>query len=86
MLYLVFDLDQTLYQMEPFDYEALEPNPYLNFLLDMLPYKKIIFTNATTNHALKCLTRLGITDQFEHIISRDTIKDFKPFKVVMKNL
>lgn len=80
MLYLVFDLDQTLYQLDQFQYEKLEPNPYLNFLLDMLPYKKIVFTNATTNHALKCLDKLEITEQFERLISRDTIQDFKPFK------
>jgi len=80
MLYLVFDLDQTLYQQQPFSYHTLKRNPYLNFLLEMLTYKKLIFTNATIQHAKVCLDIIGIAKHFTTTVGRDTIKDLKPFK------
>ena len=64
MLHLVFDLDQTLYQQEPFSYNTLKQNPYLNFLLEMLTYNKLIFTNATIPHAVLCLDIIGISKHF----------------------
>jgi len=80
MLHLVFDLDQTLYQQEPFSYNTLKQNPYLNFLLEMLTYNKLIFTNATIPHAVLCLDIIGISKHFTTTVGRDTIKDLKPFK------
>ena len=80
MLYLVFDLDHTLYQMEDFSYDKLKRNPYLKFLLDMISYKKLIFTNGTLGHAQLCLNLIDISDKFGGIVARDTIKDLKPFK------
>lgn len=80
MLYLVFDLDQTLYQHKNFEYEKLKKNNYLNFLLSMINYDKIIFTNATDNHAKKCITSMDISEYFKDCITRDTIQDFKPYR------
>ena len=80
MLYWVFDLDETLYDLhgEPFRYEILERNNHLNNTLSILPHKKIIFTNGTHGHAIDCLKRLNIIDNFSKIVARDTMNDLKP--------
>ena len=81
MLYWIFDLDQTLYQLPSnmdFSYKALSKDNHLNYLLDKLPSTKIIFTNGTYNHGLTCLNKLDIKKHFKTIIARDTIKILKP--------
>ena len=81
MLYWIFDLDNTLYQLRnniSFNYNLLTTDDQLNYLLMMLPSKKVIFTNGTYNHALKCLSNLNITEYFSKIISRDKINSLKP--------
>ena len=63
MLYWIFDLDNTLYQLRnniSFNYNLLTTDDQLNYLLMMLPSKKVIFTNGTYNHALKCMNSLNI--------------------------
>lgn len=78
MLYLVFDLDDTLYQIPYFDYELIKKNMKLKKLLDLLPFKKIIFTNGTYGHAIKTLDLIGIRECFDIIEARDTLGDMKP--------
>lgn len=83
MIHLVFDLDFTLYQTPvygEFDYSMLEPKPYLSKLLNSLPFNKVIFTNGTFGHAIKCLELMELRDLFpDHkIVARDTMNDFKP--------
>ena len=81
MLYWIFDLDYTLYQLPQgvdFDYKHLKNDSQLKYLLSMLPCKKKIFTNGTYNHALVCLDKLGLEENFDQITARDTIKDYKP--------
>ena len=81
MLYWIFDLDQTLYQLPSnvdFSYNELSKDNHLNYLLDTLPSTKIIFTNGTYNHGTMCLDKLDITKYFKTIIARDTIKTVKP--------
>ena len=81
MLYWVFDLDLTLYQLPSnveFSYKYLTPNGHLNYLLIMLPSKKLIFTNGTENHAELSLNKLEIKHNFSSIVARDTIRDLKP--------
>jgi FMN phosphatase YigB (HAD superfamily) len=81
MLYWIFDLDQTLYQLknnEMFEYSQLCKDEQLNYLLIMLPSYKYIFTNGTYNHGLLCLNKLKIKDNFTTIVSRDMIKTLKP--------
>ena len=71
MLYWIFDLDQTLYQLPnnvSFNYNRLIEDQQLNYLLVMLPSRKIIFTNGTYNHGLTCLNKLKIMDNFSSII------------------
>jgi pyrimidine 5'-nucleotidase len=81
MLYWIFDLDNTLYQIPhngDFSYNNLVQDDQLNYQLFMLPLKKIIFTNGTMGHANMCLKRMNIDDQFNKIIARDSINDLKP--------
>ena len=47
MLYWIFDLDQTLYQLPSnmdFSYNALSKDNQLNYLLSKIPSTKIIFS------------------------------------------
>ena len=81
MLYWVFDLDLTLYQLPvnvSFDYKYLKPDTQLNYLLTMLPCKKVIFTNGTYKHAIVSLNKLSLRNNFMDITARDTINDLKP--------
>ncbi len=58
-LYFVHDIDLSQY---------LGPNAALAEMLCALPQRKVIFTNATIEHAQNVLTILGCADQFERII------------------
>jgi HAD superfamily hydrolase (TIGR01509 family) len=81
MLYWIFDLDQTLYQLPSnvdFNYKLLKKNEHLKYLLDELPSTKVIFTNGTYNHAKICLNKIDIENNFKSIISRDKILTLKP--------
>lgn len=48
--------------------DYLQPNPALRELLDSLPQKKYIFTNADEAHAVRTLKVLGLTNSFDGII------------------
>ena len=81
MLYWIFDLDYTLYQLPPniqFDYVLLNKDPQLQYLLSMLPCYKIIYTNGTYGHGITCSQIMGIKDNFHKIIGRDNIGSMKP--------
>ena len=81
MLYLIFDLDQTLYQLPlniDFSYKHLHKDKHLDYLLSKLPSNKIIFTNGTYNHGLKCLKNINISHHFKKMIARDTMESLKP--------
>jgi len=81
MLYWIFDLDQTLYQLPnntEFNYNILSADEQLHYLLVIIPSRKIIFTNGTYNHGVTCLNKLNIIEHFHSIISRDKIKTLKP--------
>lgn len=81
MLYWIFDLDETLYQLPnntEFNYNMLTNDDQLNYLLIMLPCTKLIFTNGTFNHGIECLTKLNVIEHFKNITSRDKIKTLKP--------
>ncbi len=81
MLYWIFDLDYTLYDLpieQRFDYSLLKNDLQLNYLLEELPCKKLIFTNGTFDHGIRCIEKMNITKNFEKLIARDTINDLKP--------
>jgi FMN phosphatase YigB (HAD superfamily) len=80
MLYWIFDLDHTLYQMpdgKKFDYSLLDKNNNISNLINQMPSKKIIFTNASYNHVYICLNILKINNM-DKIITRDDIQTLKP--------
>ena len=77
MLFWVFDLDYTLYQLPKnieFNYLYLTPNNKLNNQLKLLPLKKVLFTNGTRGHAFKCLKLLKLEDIFENIVAREDVQ------------
>ena len=81
MLYWIFDLDYTLYDLPieiKFDYTLLKSDSQLDYLLKNLPFKKFIFTNGTFNHGMMCLDKMNIINNFDKLIARDTINDLKP--------
>ena len=81
MLYWIFDLDYTLYDLpmeKNFNYSLLNNDAQLNYLLKQLPFKKYIFTNGTFSHGIMCLQKMNIINNFDKIIARDTINDLKP--------
>ncbi len=47
--------------------EVVAPNPLLDKALESLPGRKIIFTNASVDHAERVMNRLGVTRHFEAI-------------------
>jgi len=76
MLYWVFDLDNTLYQLPrniDFNYRYLKPNAKLRQQLQILPLKKILFTNGTKGHAKRCVDLLQINDIFDNYVCREDV-------------
>ncbi len=68
-LMAVHGLDPHLFLnfVHDIDLDVLAPNPELGRLLDALPGRKVIYTNATTEHADRVTERLGIADYFEAV-------------------
>lgn len=69
---------QVHYQVDPDEYLAfvhdlplssfLQPDPRLNELIDRLPQRKWIFTNADSAHARRVLEALNLSSCFEGIV------------------
>lgn len=59
--------DEFLDYVHDIDLSILRPNPELDAVLDRLPGRKIVFTNATEKHAAKVLDRLGVASHFEAV-------------------
>ena len=80
MLYWIFDVDHTLYQLPKdtpfFSYSFLFPDPQLKYLIGELPCQKLLFTNGTYEHGILTAKKLGIKDKFpdKKIVGRDTLK------------
>ncbi len=56
--------------------DFLTPNPRLNTVLQALPARKWIFTNADLNHAQRVLKVLGLTGYFEGIVDVNAIHPY----------
>lgn len=54
----------------------LKPDPSLRATLEMYSQRKVIFTNADTNHANRVIFTLGLEGCFDQIID---IRDIRPF-------
>jgi putative hydrolase of the HAD superfamily len=48
--------------------EMLRPDPALGAMLEQLPQKRVVFTNANREHADRVLTCLGVADKVDTII------------------
>jgi pyrimidine 5'-nucleotidase len=48
--------------------DYLLPNPELKHMLQALPLRRIVFTNASTGHANRVLRRLGVENQIDAIV------------------
>jgi putative hydrolase of the HAD superfamily len=79
MLYWVFDVDHTLYQLPKdapfFSYSFLSQDPQLKYLLSTIPCKKLLFTNGTKGHGITTVEKLNVKEKFPDncIVGRDTL-------------
>jgi putative hydrolase of the HAD superfamily len=80
---------QVNHQIDPGEYlhhvheialsEFLEPNPELDAVLEAIPQDKVVFTNASREHAERVLRVLGISHHFSRIVDvRDVEYAGKP--------
>lgn len=53
--------------------EYLDPNPALAAMLDVVPLRKAIYTNATSEYGWRVLRALGVADRFEHVIGIEEV-------------
>jgi putative hydrolase of the HAD superfamily len=56
--------------------DFIQPDPDLNAVLETLPFRKLIFTNADSAHALRVMDFLGVTGFFTGIVD---INDMDPY-------
>ena len=56
--------------------DYLQPDPMVKSTLEKYPHRKVIFTNADTNHANRVILALGLEECFDQIID---IRDIRPF-------
>ncbi|PSR95096.1 Suppressor of disruption of TFIIS like [Actinidia chinensis var. chinensis] len=61
-------------------YEILKPDPVLKSLLQSLPIRKVIFSNANEEHVARVLGRLGLMDCFEGVICFETLNPINKTK------
>ncbi|KAK9055353.1 hypothetical protein SSX86_026436 [Deinandra increscens subsp. villosa] len=54
-------------------YEFLKPDPVLRSLLNSIPLRKVIFSNANEAHVAEVLGRLGLEDCFDDVICFETL-------------
>ncbi len=59
--------DDFLAYVHQIDHSPLQPNPAMGAAIAMLPGRKLILTNGSTDHADKVLERLGIGAHFEAV-------------------
>jgi len=53
--------------------EYLAPNPALAAMLDAIPLRKAIYTNATLEYGRRVLRVLGVADRFEQLIGIEEV-------------
>lgn len=87
MFYWIFDLDDTLYQVNIphrhkdglyLNYSFIKEDIKLKVLLKVLTGKKIIMTNSVQQHCNTVLKRLGIKNIFDAKFNRNSLKGLKP--------
>ncbi|HHN94522.1 MAG TPA: pyrimidine 5'-nucleotidase [Anaerolineae bacterium] len=53
--------------------EYVSPNPALAAMLDSIPLRKAVYTNATVEYARRVLRALGVADRFERLIGIEEV-------------
>jgi len=53
--------------------EYLDSNPALAAMLDSIPLRKVIYTNATSEYGWRVLRALGVADRFEQVIGIEEV-------------
>ncbi|CAI7874749.1 unnamed protein product [Closterium sp. NIES-53] len=59
-------------------YHLLKPDPALRHLLESLPQRKFVFTNADRAHASRCLHLLGLEGCFDAVIAFEDVMAHHP--------
>ncbi len=54
----------------------IKPDPEVNAVIQNIPARKFVFTNADTNHARRVLAAVGMQDLFDGIIDVHTIAPY----------
>jgi len=71
------DMDRYLHYVHDVPYDDfLSPDPDLDHMLHSLPQRKVIFTNASADHARRVMTLLGVESHFEQIIDVYTVHPY----------
>lgn len=71
------DMDRYLHYVHDVPFEDfLSPDPDLDHMLHSLPQRKVIFTNASADHAQRVIGLLGVESHFEQIIDIYTIHPY----------
>jgi len=52
----------------------LDPSPALATMLDEIPLRKAIYTNATSEYGWRVVQALGVADRFEHVIGIEEMR------------
>jgi putative hydrolase of the HAD superfamily len=66
-------------------HEYLHPDPMLRAMLDSLPYRKLIFTNADAAHAQRTLAALGLENCFSAIVDIKAVSPYcKPMQAAFE--
>lgn len=90
MYYWIFDLDDTLYQLDTdrlnikvtnglyIDYSFLKKDKTLKLLLRCLSGNRVVMTNSITDHCQMVLKKMGIIGCFDEIFDRNYMKQLKP--------
>jgi len=53
--------------------EYIDPHPALAAMLDSIPLRKAIYTNATSEYGWRVLRALGVADHFEQVIGIERV-------------
>ena len=51
----------------------VKPHPELAAMLDSIPLRKAIYTNATSEYSMRVISSLGVADHFEHVIGIEEV-------------
>jgi putative hydrolase of the HAD superfamily len=87
MIYWIFDMDETLYQINGrFSYESLKHDNELSILLKKLNGLKILFTNGTHQHTNIVLSKMGLASSFDLILDRNILGIMKPSPIAFLKL